>query len=86
MLDFHSYTCHFYNQCNMQIDKVTRPPVEALFARVLARFPALAQLPRQRLVKVIENSDFREMAPASGCFHRMNHAADFPCCLKAACV
>ena len=82
MLEFHSYTCHFYNQCNMQIDKVTRPPVEALFARVLARFPALAQLPRQRLVKVIENSDFREMATGERLFSPDEPCGGFPLLLE----
>ncbi|MEP7154475.1 MAG: Crp/Fnr family transcriptional regulator [Betaproteobacteria bacterium] len=67
---------------NMQIPEPNRPAIDLLVARVLARFPALAQLPRERLVDVVSHSDYREMTVGQRLFSPGEPCGGFPLLLK----
>ena len=56
--------------------------MDSLVARVLAQFPALAQLPRERLVDVASHSDYREMASGQRLFSPGEPCGGFPLLLK----
>lgn len=66
----------------MQTHKTIRPPIDSLVARVLAQFPALAQLPRERLMAVISHSEYREMAKGQRLFAPDQPCGGFPLLLK----
>ncbi len=56
--------------------------MDSLVTCVLAHFPALAQLPRERLADVISRSDYREMTTGQRLFSPSEPCGGFPLLLK----